>query len=129
ECLQADWTSTTYAFFEPTPDIEYIDGRRVHVFKCAAGRCKGKGANPRHVNHYLGTKDSSLMSNLRKHAKICFGEDAVKAADNCRSLSAARDVVKKLGLRNQLLTALLERAGGKGKVTYSHMQHTTAERR
>ncbi|KAF9558943.1 hypothetical protein CPC08DRAFT_611761, partial [Agrocybe pediades] len=129
ERLQRDWTSTTYAFFDPTPDIVYIDGRRVHVFKCNAGRCKGKGANPRLVNHYLGTKDASSTSNLRKHVKVCFGDNAVEAADACRSLQAARDVVKKAGTKNQPLTALLECAGGKEKVTYSHMQHTTAEQR
>ncbi|KAF9536557.1 hypothetical protein CPC08DRAFT_616632, partial [Agrocybe pediades] len=80
ERLKQDWSSTMYAFFDPTPDIVYIDGRRVHVFSCNAKRCKGKGANPRLVNWYLGTKDTSSTSNLRKHAKICYGEETVKAA-------------------------------------------------
>ncbi|KAF9537611.1 hypothetical protein CPC08DRAFT_609670, partial [Agrocybe pediades] len=122
ERLKSDWTSTTCAFFDPTPSIEYINGCRVYVFMC------NTGANPRHVNRYLGTKDASSTSNLRKHAKICYGEDAVKAADACGSLQAARNIVQS-GLKNQPLTAMLERAGGKGKVTYSHTQHTTAERR
>ncbi|KAF9538388.1 hypothetical protein CPC08DRAFT_731257 [Agrocybe pediades] len=105
ERLQQDWTSTTYTFFDPTPSIEYIDGRRVHVFSCNAGRCRGKGANPRLVNRYLGTKDASLTAS--------------------RQLGMSSE---KHGGKNQPLTALFERAGGKGKVTYSHTQHTTAER-
>ncbi|KAG2738500.1 hypothetical protein P692DRAFT_201873927 [Suillus brevipes Sb2] len=40
--LMKDWGSPIYAFFEPTPRIEYHDSRHCHVFKCAAPGSSGK---------------------------------------------------------------------------------------
>lgn len=129
--MKRDWNATTYAFFEPTPEITHIDGRRVHVFKCLAKSCKGKGRHPRLVNRYLDTKDAGSTSNLRKHAKLCWGEEALKAADATKDLEGARKVLKKSGddnLRDGQITATFERlAKGNGKVTYSHRQHTKTE--
>jgi hypothetical protein len=75
-----DWNSPIYVFFKPTPMIEYIKDRRVHVFECNAKSCKGKG-NGRMVRRYLDTSDAKSTSNLRKHAKICWGEEVVASAD------------------------------------------------
>jgi hypothetical protein len=49
--MSKKWTSPVYVFFKPTPDIKYKDGRRCHVFECAAGSCKGK--NSRYVSRFL----------------------------------------------------------------------------
>jgi len=68
--LSSEWTSSIYVFFEPTPKIEYIKERCVHVFECSATRCMGKG-NGWVVRRYLDTGDAKSTSNLRKHAKIC----------------------------------------------------------
>ena len=68
-----------YIFFKQTPSIEYIKDRRVHVFECAAKHCMGK-VNGRMVRRYLDTGDAKSTSNLCKHAKICWGEEAVAAA-------------------------------------------------
>ena len=46
-------------------------------------RCMGKG-NGRMVRRYLDTGDAKSTSNLRKHAKICWGEEAVTVADKTR---------------------------------------------
>ena len=60
-----------------------VKGRRVHVFECYAKHCKGKG-NGRFVRRYLDTTDAKSTSNLRKHAKICFGDEEVASADKTR---------------------------------------------
>jgi hypothetical protein len=114
-------------FFKETPSITYIKGRRVHEFECAATRCMGKG-NGRIVCHYLDTGDAKSTGNLRKHAKICWGEDAVAAADDMRNVQAAREALRKMGSRNSSITDAFEWVA-KGKVTYSHTQHTATEAR
>jgi hypothetical protein len=121
-----EWTSPIYVFFGPTPRIEYINDRRAHVFECAAGRCKGK--NGKDVRRFLDKGDRKSTSNLRKHAKICWGADTVKMADETRDVDAAREVLSKTNLRDGSITAEFARIG-KGKVTFSTRQHTKAESR
>ncbi len=109
------------------PSIEYIKGRRVHVFECAATHCKGKG-NGRFVRRYLDTGDAKSSGNLRKHAKGCWGEEAVAAADNTKDVQAAREALGRMKSVDSSITAAFERVA-KSKVTYSHRQHTTMETR
>ena len=85
----------------------------------------GKG-NGRIVCRYLDTGDAKSMGNLRKHAKICWGEDAVAAADDTRNVQAACEALRKMGSRNLSITDAFEQVA-KGKVMYSHTQHTAAE--
>jgi len=121
------WTSPVYAFFKPTPEIDYKGGRRCHVFECAAGRCKGR--NTRYVSRFLDKGDSNSTSNLLRHAKHCWSTEAVEAAMATRDLDGAREVLEKPTLRNGDITTEFKRIGGKGKVTYRHTQHTTSEAR
>lgn len=65
---------------------------------------------------------------MRKHARICWGEETVAAADRTKDVEIARDVLGKKGLKDGSLTAAFERKG-KGKVTFSHRQHTRTESR
>jgi hypothetical protein len=126
--LIEDWTSPIYAFFGPIPDITYnTEGRRAHEFRCSAGVCKGKGTNKRIVRRYLDTLDRTSSSNLKRHAILCWGGDMVsKALDAKVDIESAR---KTLGaLQDGSITAAFERKG-KGKVSYSHRQHTKAETR
>ena len=109
------------------PSIEYIKGRCVHVFKCAATHCIGKG-NGRSVRRYLDTGDAKSTGNLRTHAKICWGEEAVTAADNMKDVRAAHEVLGKMKSFDLSITAAFRQIS-KDKVTYSHRQHTTAEAR
>lgn len=124
--MSKDWNSPIYVFFRAIPRIEYAQGRRLHIFECAAGKCKGW--NGHDVRRFLDKGDAKSTSNLRKHAKGCWGEEAVAAADNTRSIDAAREVLAKSKLRDGSITAEFERIG-KGKVTYSHRQHTKTEAR
>lgn len=124
-----DWNAPIYAFFEPVPTITYVDGRRVHVFKCISKSCMGKGRNPRLVNRYLDTGDRKSTGNLRKHAKLCFGDDAIRDADAIKDVQAMRNILAKNPdqLRDGSISAVLERAAKNKKVTYSHRQHTKTE--
>ena len=129
ERLSDDWVSPIYAFFQPTPSIEAVDGRRVHEFKCAASHCKGRGKNPRFVQRYLDTSDRNSTGNLRKHARLCWGEEILRGADACGDLDSTRkglDKAKKL--QDGSITTAFERKG-KGKVTFSHRQHTKTQTR
>lgn len=125
ERLSKEWNSPIYVFFKPTPSIEYIKGRRVHVFECSAKHCKGKG-NGRMVRRYLDTSDAKSTGNLRKHARVCWGEETVAAADQTRDINAARDALGKR--KDGSITEAFERLA-KTNVTYSHRQHTTTETR
>ncbi|KIM35210.1 hypothetical protein M413DRAFT_79628, partial [Hebeloma cylindrosporum] len=115
--------SPIYAFFKPTPMIKYINRRCVHVFECNAKHCKGKG-NRRMVRRYLDTTDAKSTSNLRKHAKICFGDKEVEGADKMGDIHVAREALK--NMRDGSITEAFERVA-QCKVTYSHRQHTTTE--
>jgi len=50
----------------------------MHVFECAAGKCKAR--NGRDVRRFLDKGDAKSTSNMRKHAKGCWGEEAVAAS-------------------------------------------------
>ena len=126
ERLSKKWTSPVYVFFRPNPRIEYIDGRRVHVFECCAKHCKGK--HGRDVRRFLDKGDEKSTGGLHRHAKNCWGEETVKAALNTRDLKAARKIIGQDKLKDGSITAAFERIG-KGKVTYSHRQHTYTESR
>jgi hypothetical protein len=109
-----------------SPRIEYVDGHCAHIFECAAGRCRGK--NGRDVCQYLDKGDARSTSGLRHHATKCWGAEAVKSADGTKDLEAARTVLLNTKLRDGTITAQFERIG-RGKVTYSHRQHTSTEAR
>lgn len=80
------------------------------------------------VRRYLDTGDAKSTSNLRKHAKICWGEEAIAEADKTRDVHGAREAISLMKLANGSIMDAFERVG-KGKVTYSHRQHTTTEAR
>jgi hypothetical protein len=105
------------------PLIDYVEGRRCHAFQCLAKICKQKS---RSVRRYLDTGDAKSTSNLRKHAKKCWGDAVVASADKAKTAREVRDTNIKGYLNPQSITAAFERKG-KGKVTYSHRQLTKTE--
>jgi hypothetical protein len=130
--LLKEWNAPVYAFFNPVPSIDYVGNppRRVHIFECNAKACIGKGMNRRHVRRFLDTADGKSTSNLRRHAKICWGEEAVAGADTVKSHGATRQIVEKsLRMRDGSIAVMFKSLKGKGKVTYSHRQHTKTEAR
>lgn len=116
----ASWNAPIYAFFHPVPTIGYDNGRRYHEFQCFAKSCNKK------VRHYLDKKDVGSTGNLHKHAKSCWGSETVQAATAVKSAKEAREVLS--NSKDGSIAAAFA-IKGKGKVTYSHRQHTRAETR
>jgi hypothetical protein len=63
-----------------------------------------------------------------KHVRSCWGNEVLKAAGQAKNANEAREKIVGSFLRNGSITTSFER-NGKGKVTYSHRQHTRAETR
>ncbi len=121
ERLADAWTSPVYAFYLPLPSIEYVDGCRCHAFHCAAKGCKQR------IRRYLDKGDISSTSNMRCHAKSCWGEAAVAQADEMGDVTWVHLSLVGDGLRDGDITIAFARQ--KGKVTYRHRAHTKAETR
>ena len=122
ERLMKDWNSPVYAFFDPTPQIIEIDGRCAHDFKCQAKRCKTK------VRRYLDKGDARSTGNMWKHVRSCWGDEVLKAAGQAKNANEAREKIVGSFLRNGSITTSFK-CSGKGKITYSHRQHTWTETR
>jgi hypothetical protein len=120
ERMMKRWTSPVYAFYQAIPNIEYIDGRRGHVFKCAAKSCTYK------CRRFLDGPDRSSTGNLIKHVKSCWGDTAYQAAVDCQHANDARKSVVKPLMTTGTITAAFDRKG-KGKVSYRHRQYTKTE--
>jgi hypothetical protein len=63
---------------------------------------------------------------MRKHAKKCWGDVVVASADSVKNVTEVQATTIKGALDLQLITAAFKR---KGKVKYSHRQHTKTEAR
>ncbi|KAG0694099.1 hypothetical protein DFH29DRAFT_815690 [Suillus ampliporus] len=122
ERLMQEWNSQVYAFFHLIPKISEQNGRRAHEFRC---QCKGCKAT---VRRYLNKGDARSTGNLRKHVRSCWGEDILKVADEVKDVDEVQKNIVGSVLRNRSITVSFERKG-KGKITYSHRQHTRAETR
>jgi hypothetical protein len=123
--LQKEWDSPIYVFFKPIPTIQYIENRKAHVFECAASQCH---CRTRFVRRFLDTGDAKSTSNLRRHAKLCWSEEAVEAADGTRNVKAARTALQNLKTKNGSITAAFQQVGER-RVVYSHRQFTKIEAR
>ena len=120
--LTKEWTAPIYAFFLPTPVIEYIQGRRCHAFQCAAKSCQHS------VRRFLDTGDAKSTGNMQKHAKKCWSAEVIASADKAKNANEVRLTTVKGSLDPQTIMAAFERTG-KGKVKFSHRQHTKTESR
>ncbi|KAH6910522.1 hypothetical protein BKA70DRAFT_1031199, partial [Coprinopsis sp. MPI-PUGE-AT-0042] len=125
ERISKKWKSNIYSFFDPRPTIHEEDNRRWTEFKCGARHCK---ATSRIVKRFLDKQDSSSTSNLRKHAKGCWGEHILKEAEAAATLEVAREGLAKAEMRDGRITTVFERQG-KGAVTFSTIPLTYQETR
>jgi hypothetical protein len=116
-----DWNAPVYAFFPPVPDIEYVDQRWCHVFKCLARGCFHK------IHRFLDKGDKTSTGNIRKHVRSCWGENVMKTICGAKDLAAARNGITEYTDKGSI-TASFEQKG-KGKVTYWHRQHTRTKTR
>ncbi|OJT11999.1 hypothetical protein TRAPUB_11453 [Trametes pubescens] len=122
EHLKKSWTSAVYAFYKTDIDIQYMDGRRAHIFTCVKTSCKHT------VRRYVDTRDGST-GNLKKHALSCWGTVAVERVLETADVSEARKMVMTSLLETGRISVHFQWSKKKGKVTYSHMQHTREETR
>lgn len=88
-----------------------------------ANHCKVKS---RGVRRFLDTGDAKSTSNMQKHAKKCWSNEVVASADKAGNVNEVRNAMLKGTVDLGLITAAFERKG-KGKVTFSHRQHTKSE--
>jgi hypothetical protein len=132
ERLSTTWNSPIYAFFEPRPKISVVKGRRCHEFVCTASVCKGNGSERRVVRRFLDTSDKNSTSNMRKHARHCWGDDIVKKADEAKeelTLDTMREsLAEAKKSQDGSITAFFDRKG-KAKVKYMIRQFTYQEAR
>jgi hypothetical protein len=98
------------------PVIEYANSQKAHVFECAAKSCLCKN---RTIRRSLDTGDAKSTGNLRRHVKVCWGEETVAAADNTWDVKTAREALANAKGVDGSITALFERVA-KSKVTYCH---------
>ena len=118
------WDAPVYGFYAPTPDIIHHNSRRCHIFKCAAVGC-GSG-----IRRFLDTNDRRSTSNLRAHAKKCWGDEAFYKACESKDVAKVRETVEKAkNSPNGNIAAMFAKLEGSGAVCYMHRQHTTEESR
>ncbi len=106
------WSSCVYAFFKPEPTIKMYEGRRCLVFRCAAKNC----GSP--VRRYLDKGDRSSSGNLYKHARSCWGSEAVDQAKQLGDATRVRGTLVANILQNGTITQYF--APAKPAVTYSN---------
>lgn len=115
EKLRKSWTSPIYGFFTPDPIFHEVNGCRCVEFVCGANFCKKKGANQRWVRRFLDTTDRASTSNLRRHARKCWGKEIVE----CSLQSDVATMRNGLGNQKDGSLPAAFKAKGKSVVTYS----------
>jgi hypothetical protein len=96
--------SSVYGFLKKNVEVKYENGCKFHLLQCAVKKCKANGV----VQQYLDSKDCMATSNLKTHAIICFGIDAIKSADNkMKSSPHDRLIVAHLVLANSWFLYLI----------------------
>lgn len=121
--LSAHWHSCVYAFFKAEVKIETTpdDGRRYLAFRCAAKHCK----TGRPVRRYLDKGDQS-SGNLFKHARTCWGDEAVDQAQELGDATRVRGTLVANILQNGAITEYFAPAK-KGAPTYSSRPLTKSQ--
>ena len=84
------------------------------------------------MRRFLDTGDKGSTSNMRKHAKHCWGEDIIKKADEAKDDLTLDSIRESLAEAKKTpdgsIVAFFDRKG-KGKVKYMMRQHTYEESR
>ncbi len=114
EKLQSRWRSAVYAFYKAEVELDYIDGRRCLLFRCAA-----KGCTLPPVKRFLDKGDRSSSSNLYNHARSCWGSDVVDQARELGDATRVRGTLVANILQNGKITEFFAPAK-KGTAMYSN---------
>ena len=117
------WTSITYVFFEPKPEIDTTDGV-AYIFKCANPGCGST------ICRSTTTKDAGSTSNLARHAIKCWGEEVYNETRAQADAKAARKALVKYKRTGSLEMAFQTPAkGAKTVVRYQNRPLTCEETR
>ncbi|KIM57249.1 hypothetical protein SCLCIDRAFT_71895, partial [Scleroderma citrinum Foug A] len=87
--LKCEWNSPIYAFFSPTPAVEYVGGCHSHVFKCTV-----KGCN-------------------KSHVKKCWGEDVLHQVFKAKNTKAVREAVRNYAANRSITMAFKQKKDAK----------------
>ncbi|TFK85080.1 hypothetical protein K466DRAFT_495396 [Polyporus arcularius HHB13444] len=121
--IQKRWRSCIYAFFKPDVEIDWVDGHRCLVFRCAAKNCKtGKP-----LRRFLDKGDQSSGGNLFKHARKCLGDEAVDQAKDLGDATRVQATLVANILKNGAITEYFTPL--KKGVTYSNRPLTKLQTR
>ena len=115
--MRKGWRSALYGLFKPEVEVKYDQGRKYHLFLCAAKNCRLSSGEPG-VRRYLDTQDRSSTGNLKKHAIACWGEEAVSLALRGEAATSRSGSIFSAFARQ-----------GQHLVTISHRLHSTTETR
>lgn len=118
--MMKSWNTPIYAFYHPIPTIGYENQRRYHEFSCFKKSCD------KTIRRFLDTKDSTSTGNMHRHTKKCWGDEVLTLAMATANATEARESLAK-SKDGSIAEAF--NIKGKGKVTYSHRQHTRTETR
>ncbi|KAI1785791.1 hypothetical protein LXA43DRAFT_899061, partial [Ganoderma leucocontextum] len=116
------WRSPVYGFFLSEVEVAYKDGRRSHLFQCAA---KGCGVC---IRRYLDTKDHASSGNLFKHARLCWTNEAVDHAIELGDADVVHEKLVKPKAQSKSITEFFSQTNGK-KMKYSHHALTKIDTR
>ncbi|KAG1724562.1 uncharacterized protein EDB91DRAFT_1239965 [Suillus paluster] len=100
-------------FLIPHPVIETLNGRRTHGF------------NPGSA-WFLDKKDARSTGNMRKHVKICWGDEVLQTAYEAKNMEEIRTKIVAGILHDGSITESFEHEG-KGKHTQAELVHWVAE--
>ena len=121
--LSSKWRSCSYAFFKPA-EIEYVDGRRCLIFRCAVKKCRlGKP-----VRRFLDTLDARSSGNLFKHARSCWGEEVIAQAKELGDATQVRKTLVANILQTGAITKYFQPVK-RGAPTYSNKPYRPIETR
>ena len=116
--------SPIYAFFNPTPHVVKVDGWCTHEFLWSV-----RGVpRSRFATTWISKTHALLRYNMHKHARRCWGDETLEVADLAKSVNEICDRIVRSILRNGSITTAFKH-NTKGKITYSHRQHTRAKTR
>ncbi|KAE9400279.1 hypothetical protein BT96DRAFT_819454, partial [Gymnopus androsaceus JB14] len=96
-----------YAFYNPNSKVKFASNGTAEYIAFSCSTCWAQ------VKQGLKTGDKASTGALIQHAKCCWGDEAVSAVQNFKSIDKAWEALKKFGKKSQSkLTAVLRTVKG-----------------
>ncbi|RPD53316.1 hypothetical protein L226DRAFT_473346 [Lentinus tigrinus ALCF2SS1-7] len=114
--LSSRWHSCAYVFFKAEVEVEVVKGRRCLIFRCGARVCQSE----KPVHRFLDTGDRASSGNLFKHARTCWGDEAVEQAMELGDATRVHNTLVVKILQNGRITEFFALAKKGAALTYSN---------